>query len=386
MEALELLELIQKGESSTVQFKERIEDTHKLSQELTAFSNTKGGIIIIGVNDKTGSINGLSFDEIRSLNELIVNSTTNNVKPPIIITSETVLIDGQSLVVIYVEEGSSKPYKDKNGAIWVKNGSDKRKVVANEEMARLLQSSKTMFADETLVGRSSISDIDIDYYKKVYEKKFKISFDTSKVDLQTSLQNQQLYRDGELTLAGVLLFCNNRQELRPLFSVQCFSVNSTNLLGNSFDDNEPPFDGKLEDVYYQTMRFIERNIKKVPSGDSFNSELEWEIPKEIFEELIVNALVHRDYFINSTIKVFMFLDRIEIVSPGKLPNSQTEKTIQNGVSIPRNPVLQSLAQYVLPYKGAGTGIMRALSIYPNIVFRNKIENEQFISIIERKSE
>ncbi|MDE3213151.1 MAG: hypothetical protein KGM98_07945, partial [Bacteroidota bacterium] len=130
---------------------------------------------------------------------------------------------------------------------------------------------------------------------------------------------------------------------------------------------------------------IDRNMKKIPTGESFNSELKWEIPKVVFEEILVNALVHRDYFINTTIKVFMFSDRIEIISPGKLPNSQTEQTIVSGVSIPRNPVLQSLAQYVLPYKGAGTGLMRAVGMYPDITFINDQEKERLVSIIKRPS-
>jgi ATP-dependent DNA helicase RecG len=383
MEALELLELIQKGESSSVQFKIRIDDAHKFSQELAAFSNSKGGTIIIGVDDKTGARNGLSFVEIRDTNDVIVQSSTNNVKPSIIVETETILADGQSLMVIKVLEGLSKPYKDKNGAIWVKNGSDKRRVTSNEEIARLLQSSKVMFGDEMPVQGTSANDIDLKYYKSFYKKKFKKTFDKEKISLSQSLQNQQLLHEGNLTIAGLLLFCKNTHSFRPQFSIQCISVNSTNLLGNSFDDNEPSFQGNMKDVYEQALNFIDRNMKKVPSGKSFNSQPKWEIPKEVFEEVLVNALIHRDYFINTTIKVFMFSDRIEVISPGKLPNSQTEETVANGVSIPRNPVMQSIAQYILPYKGAGTGLMRVLSIYPDIQLVNEQEKERFIVVIKR---
>lgn len=383
MEALELLVLIQKGESSSVQFKERVKVSHDFSQELVAFSNTKGGLIIIGVDDKTGSLNGLSFTEIRDTNRLIVDSSTNNVKPSVIIQSQTITVDGQNVIIVQVDEGLSKPYKDKNGAIWLKNGSDKRRVTANEEIARLLQSSKVMYADEMPIARTSVNDIDLGYYYFFYEKKFKKPFDQENISLSQSLQNQQLLRDGNLTLAGLVLFCENSHSFRPQFSIQCFAVNSTNLLGNSFEDNEPSFQGNIRQVYEQAINFIDRNMKKKPSGKSFNSELKWEIPREVFEEVLVNALIHREYFINTTIKVFMFSDRIEIVSPGKLPNSQTEETIVNGVSIPRNPVLQSIAQYILPYKGAGTGLMRAISMYPDIKLNNDQERERFIVTIKR---
>ena len=383
MEALELLELIQKGESSSVQFKVRIDDAHKFSQELAAFSNSKGGTIIIGVDDKTGDRKGLSFAEIRESNDVIVQSSTNNVKPSIIVETETIVADGQSLMIIKVLEGLSKPYKDRNGAIWVKNGSDKRRVASNEEIARLLQSSKVMFGDEMPVQGTSANDVDLKDYKSFYKKKFKKAFDKEKISLSQSLQNQQLIHEGNLTIAGLLLFSKNRHSFRPQFSIQCIATNSTNLLGNSFDDNEPTFQGNMKDIYEQALNFIDRNMKKIPSGKSFNSQLKWEIPKEVFEEVLVNALVHRDYFINTTIKIFMYSDRIEIISPGKLPNSQTEKTVANGVSIPRNPVMQSIAQYILPYKGAGTGLMRVLSIYPDIQLINEQENERFIVIIKR---
>ena len=100
--------------------------------------------------------------------------------------------------------------------------------------------------------------------------------------------------------------------------------------------------------------------------------------------MIVNALIHRDYFITSTIKIFIFPDRIEIISPGKLPNSLTVDKMKSGIAIPRNPVLQSLAQYVLPYKGLGSGIVRALSYYPSIEFTNDTTLDRFTAIIKRR--
>lgn len=124
-------------------------------------------------------------------------------------------------------------------------------------------------------------------------------------------------------------------------------------------------------------------MRKIQVGKSFNSLPVWEIPHEVFEELVVNALVHRDYFVHTTIKVYIFSDRIEIVSPGKLPNSLTIENIKNGISIPRNPILQSIAQYLLPYKGLGTGVSRALALYPEIDLINKVDPEQFIAIVNR---
>lgn len=383
MEALELLELIQKGESSTVQFKERLPNQDSLAQEMTAFSNTDGGLIIIGVNDKTGELNGLSFDEIQSTNLQLVNVASQSVYPPIIITTETVTVNGNNLIVVGIKEGISKPYKDRLGSIYMKNGSDKRRVTSNDEISRLLQSSKVMFADELPIQGTSIADIDIDYYNSFLKRKYNKSLEDLGIDVRQSLENLNLLKDGTLTLAGLLFFSSNRHKFRPQFSIQCVSVNATILTGSSFTDNEPAFEGNMREVFEMTISFIERNLKKVPSGDTFNSQTVWEIPYEVFEELIVNSLIHRDYFINSTIKVIIYSDRIEIVSPGKLPNSLTVDNIISGVSIPRNPILQTMAQQTLPYKGLGTGVMRAISLYPDISFVNDQEKERLIAIITR---
>lgn len=383
MEALELLELIQKGESSTVQFKERLPHQDSLAQEMAAFSNTEGGLIVIGVNDKTGSLHGLSFEEIQSTNQQLVNVASQSVYPPIIITTETVTVGGNNLVVVGIKEGISKPYKDRLGSIYMKNGSDKRRVTSNDEISRLLQSSKVMFADELPIQGTSISDIDIDYYNNFLKRKYNKSLDDLGIDLRQSLENLNLLKDGSLTLAGLLFFSSNRHKSRPLFSIQCVSVNATVLTSNSFTDNEPAFEGNMREVFDSTISFLERNLKKIPTGDTFNSQTVWEIPYEVFEELIVNSLIHRDYFINTTVKVFIFSNRIEIVSPGKLPNSLTVENIISGVSIPRNPILQTMAQQTLPYKGLGTGIMRAISLYPEIEIINDQEKERLTVIIKR---
>lgn len=383
MEALELLELIQKGESSKVQFKVQLPHPDSLAQELVAFSNTKGGIIIIGVDDKTYEIKGLNHEQLDFTNKQLSNVANDKVFPPIFITTETVTIDSKNVVVAEVMEGLSKPYKDGKGAIYLKNTSGKRPVTSNDEISRLLQSSKIMYADELPIQGSSANEIDVEYFKDFIKKKFNKNFEDLGIELKQSLENLNLMKDDSLTLAGLLFFCRNRQKYRPQFSIQCVAVNSTEITGNNFADNEPPFGGNLKDVFDQTISFIGRNLKKIQSGDTFNSQTSWEVPYEVFEELIVNSLVHRDYFINSTIKVFIFSDRIEIISPGKLPNSLTVENIMSGISIPRNPILQTMAQHELPYKGLGTGIMRAISIYPDIQLINEQEKERFIVIIKR---
>ena len=391
MDALELLDLIQKGESSTVQFKVRIDKKDKkksaydLGTEMVAFSNTKGGILIVGIVDETGEIDGLTYEELQATNQLLANVSTNNVKPAINIFTETIEVGEEKVIVVQIPEGISKPHTDNKGIIWVKNGSDKRTVVSREEMARLLQNSGNMFADETLVNGTTINDIDDDFFKKFIDKKHGKSIDELGQSVSELLSNMGMLKNGSLSLGGLLLFGKNPQQYRPTFTVQCVSIVGNDISSKDYRDKEDPFTGNLQELYEKTLSFITRNLKKIQQGDSFNSPSVLELPIETIEELLVNAFVHRDYFINTSIKVFIFDNRIEIVSPGKLPNTLTIENIKAGTSIPRNPIIFSNVRYILPFVGVGSGIPRAYENYPDLELINDTERELFISIIKRNA-
>jgi predicted HTH transcriptional regulator len=243
---------------------------------------------------------------------------------------------------------------------------------------------KIISADEMPVPGSSTADIDLEQLNSFLRQKYKKDINELRLETDKILENLDLSKNGILTLTGLLLFSTKRHKLRPQFSVQCVSVDGS-IIGNRYTDNEGVYEGTLGEVFQRTMDFIGRGMKKIPESEGFNSPSKWEIPYEVFEELMVNALVHRDYFISSTIKVFIFADRVEIISPGKLPNSLTIENIKNGVSITRNPILLSAAQFVLPYKGLGTGILRAFSLYPEITMENHIEENQFKVVIKRNA-
>lgn len=95
-----------------------------------------------------------------------------------------------------------------------------------------------------------------------------------------------------------------------------------------------------------------------------------EIPYESLTEYVVNALVHRSLNIKAPIRIFIFDNRVEIHSPGALPNGLTVEDVKNGTSMPRNMFLFTNANYLLPYTGAGSGVRRALEYSPNAVFSN----------------
>jgi predicted HTH transcriptional regulator len=359
-----------------------------LAHEMIAFSNSRGGIVVFGVNDKTGEARGLSFDEIQEVNRQVVNAASQKVFPPICVVTETVSVDGRNCVVVSVEEGPGKPYKDANGIIFVKNGSDKRKVTSNDELARLLHSGGSLYVEETLVNGSSFKNIDLRQFDLFLLRKYKktladLQADNPQISAAGIFDNLNFKQGETLTLAGLLLFSTQRHLLRPQFSVQCISMDGS-IITNAFNDNETAFEGTLPEVFQKTLDFIGRCMKKIPETPGFNSHTKWEIPYEVFEELMVNALVHRDYFIASTVKVFVYTDKVEIVSPGRLPNSLTIENIKSGVSIARNPILLSQAQFLLPYKGLGTGIPRSYSLYPDITMESEDALNQFRVTIKRK--
>jgi predicted HTH transcriptional regulator len=129
MKEQELLMMIQGGESSKVQFKKRLPHIDNLAHEMIAFSNSQGGVILFGVNDKTGELNGLSFSEIQQLNQQVVNAASQKIYPSIYVITETITVHGNNIVVISIEEGISKPYKDANGVIYLKTAPTNGKLL-----------------------------------------------------------------------------------------------------------------------------------------------------------------------------------------------------------------------------------------------------------------
>jgi len=380
MDAIELLDIISKGETSTVQFKLNVNNEKSIAQEMVAFANTKGGTILIGVHDKTWEVVGLTDDDLRRLSDLLVNASSQHVKEPIFIETETVDYEGKKVLVVVVPEGIAKPYKDKDGIIFMKNGANKRKVTSNEEISRLLQSSGYLYAEEKVIFQSSTEDIDINKFKDFYQKKYKESFDDDRIERY--LENLKLGSDGKVTIAGALLFGKTVEKLIPQFFITAIWFRGDNIESTEYRSSTN-ISGTLDELFNQGYDFIVSKLAKVQAGQSFNTIGKLEVPEIVITELLINALIHRDYFINDSIKIFLFDNRIEIISPGKLPNSLTEEQIKKGVRRSRNNIISSLAPDLMEYRGAGSGILRSIQAYPEIEFENNIQGEQFKVIIPR---
>lgn len=386
MNALELLDIIGAGETSKVQFKEKMPHIDSMAAEMAAFSNTMGGIVILGVKDKTGEITGLSNDEIHDYNTKIADCATNHIVPGIYIKTEVVQInslDGKKILLVYIDEGINKPYKDLDRDVWVKQGSDKRRVSDNAEMLRLFQQGSHLLADEMEVFDTSIDDIDKQLFSEYFKKEFHVAYEQKGLTFEQALKAKKVLRNGKLTLAGLLFFGADPQSFKPAFCIKIVSFFGNSNAGKSYRTKPEDLNGTIPELFENAMKFLESNLLYLQKSQNFNSIGILEISRDALVEIIMNSLVHRDYLKNAPIRIMIFDNRVEIISPGKLPNSLTVEEAIYGNPVIRNPQLVKFAFHTLPYSGLGTGLTRALNEQPDIEFINDIPGEQFIVKIPR---
>ena len=373
---------INNGEDSFTQFKENIFDAKKLSEELVAFSNAEGGALIIGVGDN-GSISGLSQKDIQRLNQLICNTANENVKPPVYPLVEVETIQEKTVMIIHVKKGINRPYATSSGIYITKSGADKRKM-SPDELRRLFAESSTLSADEAVHPKSSLKDLDQGEFHRFFLQKKGKEFQETGLKLETVLENMNLLAESHLTLAGILFFALNPQRFYPMFTVQALLFSGSDIRTDQYI-NKQYFSGNLRTLFNQAMMFLKSSLIFRQDKKTFNTPGKLEIPEPALEEAIINALIHRDYYINAPIKLMIFSDRVEIINPGKLANSLTVEKIKNGLSIARNPIFHSLAPFVLNYSGFGTGIDRIFSHCPDTDFVNDILGEEFRVIFKRNT-
>ena len=404
----DILEQIKAGEVSGVQFKERALDKYDIGCELVAFSNARGGKLVVGVSDKTGQINALSYSEVQETTNLLSDIASENVVPSILINVDTVAVEDGYLVVATIKEGVNKPYHDNKGIVWVKNGSDKRKVFDNAELAEMMTDCGSFAPDEASIKGATINDLDANTIKaflenrfdKVLEKKGLVGDAFKEAPLDTicsaiakghdcerMLRNLRFIRpDGKLTMAAMLLFGKYTQRWLPVMTAKCICFAGNSVGGKVFRDkvNDADMEGNLLHQFNTIMDFFTRNLHNVQVGEEFNSMGKLEIPYSSLVEFTVNALVHRSLNLKAPVRIFIFDNRVEIHSPGDLPNGLTIDDIKLGTSMPRNMFLFSNAIYLLPYTGVGSGIIRALDEDINVIFTNNPSAQEFVITVWRE--
>ena len=206
--------------------------------------------------------------------------------------------------------------------------------------------------------------------------------ENQKPGLKQLLQNLKLAEGDLMTWAGLLFFGKNPQRHQPTFNVKAVSFFGNDITDTKYLSSED-IGGNLERQFRFSMDFLKANLLKLQKNQGFNSQGELEIPEIVLEELVINALIHRDYSRYAPVRLLVFQNRVEIISPGVLPNHLTTENVKMGVTIARNPIMTGIARIVLPYRGIGSGVLRAIQLCPDIELFNEKETEQFRVVIPR---
>ena len=296
-----LLQRVALGEHTRQQFKRTFNSPDALAAELAAFANSGGGTLFIGVNDD-GRLAGLDAAELRHLNQMLSNASSQHVRPPLHPHTENVQTHNGLVMVVSVPNGLAKPYLDQQGRIWVKQGADKRHVTAREELQRMFQRGGLVQADVVPVAGTTSADLDEPAFRRYLAQHYSADTAPAGLPLDALLQNLGLGDGRELNLAGLMLFGRNPLRWRPAFHYQ-----SRGLSGHPHHRHplprQPGHQRHPAQQYTEALAFIKRNLHRVQGDQGFNSPGILEVPEMALQELLVNALVHRDYFTSASIRI-----------------------------------------------------------------------------------
>lgn len=402
-----IFKLRDSAEQTRVQFKERVtrDNRYDVSCEMVAQSNSHGGMIVVGIDDKTGRMNPLSYQEVQETTNLLGNLASEGVMPQILLDIENVRMEDGIIVVATIKPGMNKPYRDSKGIVWVKQGADKRKVFDNAELIAMLMENGQMHPDSMPVEGTSVKDLDENTLRDYLLSRFRSEFERQQLSTtelkhrspdeiadvinQTPegiLKNNGLVtEDGTLTVAALMLMGKYPQRWLPAFTVRCVSFVGNSIGGTEFRDKSgSDADGNAVHLYNYIISFLTRNLRQKQVNKDFNSQGELEVSLASLSEIVTNGILHRSYVIEAPMRVFIFDNRIEIHSPGLLPEGVSIESITHGVSVPRNKLLFNHGINLLPYTGAGSGITRAMKFTPDIKFASDEVLKEFVVTVERK--
>ena len=353
--AKSLSEIIQGGEDSAVEFKRAQFRNDSLAKEIVAFSNMAGGSVFIGVEDD-GTVSGAPVNDIE---ERIINICRNLVEPSVIPDIYSYLSDsGARVLEIHIPKGRFKPYKVKStNRFYVRIGSVSIEP-STQELVRLLQSGGVYHFEVTSLPGTSLADIDLLRLRTYCEHYRRIEFDDT--DLTRLLFNWQLSdSQGQCTITGALFFGMNIARLLPQAGIQLFRFEGNDRTGSILDQRESS--DPIPETIDAAVKFVQAHstVKSFFPADSIRRLDTPEYDLFAVRELIVNAFCHRDWSVfGQKIRLSLFDDRLEIFSPGALPNTLSLENAIAGVSYYRNPNIAQLCKdYELAEK-AGRGLQK----------------------------
>lgn len=390
MTPTDLAELIRRGEDSTLEFKRDDVQRHDLAKELVAFLNLEGGIVLLGVDDD-GTIAGVTRDRVE---EWVAELCRTKIEPPIVpvLTRLRNAEPGRDVLAVRVTLGPDKPYArvhNNRKTYYIRVGSTCREA-SREELERMFQASGRLRYGLKPVPGAEWGSLDIrrlrDYFGRVLEGE--VPDATARTDWEHLLRNVDLMVEsaGQRVAAvdGLLLFGTRPQRFLPQSGIRavCYTGTERDYATRADEDLRGPMvslgttTGDLAEVglVERSWDFVRRNTEPTSELDGGRRMDRWAYPEQVVREVVVNALVHRDYSINGAdILLEIFTDRIEVTSPGKLPNTVTPVGMRGGLRYARNQTLVNIMRDYGYVEARGMGVRN--KIIPGMRRHNGTEPE-----------
>jgi ATP-dependent DNA helicase RecG len=329
---------IPKAESQYIEFKTEGVQAADLVEEIVAFANSEGGEIWLGMDDE-GNIAGLS----RSYEEDMMNLCRTACIPPLQPGYEEFEIDGRRVAKITIPRGRDKPYYTSRNRYYIRVGTTKR-IASREELLRLFERSGAIHYDLVEVERATAQDLDLSQIG-AYFTRYNLSFfsEPEEERLRLMAATDLLGASGKPTIAGLLVFGLAPERLLPQSGISFAHFVGAELAADLID--KQMIGGPLPRQVDNALAAIKANLRTPSTIEGARRVEGPHYPDRVFRELLVNACVHRNYSLyGANIRVFLFVDRLEVISPGRLPNTVTVEKLPVGTSFARNPVLVRLME------------------------------------------
>ncbi len=361
------------GENSGVAFKRDDLQNHALAKELVAFSNAEGGRVLLGVEDD-GTVSGLTRPH---LEEWVITVCRDKIRPGIIPFFETIrdVEPDKDVAVVRVPRGAdvhSHWHNDRN-TYYIRVGTQSREL-APQELSRLFQQRGTLRADLRPVSGTEVNNLDrrrlTDYFERVRQQE--VPEDGDDAGWQTLLVNTEIMVEEGVALSGMLLFGKTPNRYLPQAGIDAAAFPGTekDYAGKERATLRGPMTPLMDanggvveaGLVEQALEFVRRNTPVTAVLEDGARRVERPTyPIEVIREAVVNALIHRDYLLaNTDIELVVYEDRLEIVSPGKLPNGITPERMRAGTRAARNQLLKDIMRDYGYLEHMGMGVPRKI--------------------------